>query len=725
MGTRGCASGPSTEASLRKFRFSRLGPKGQPVDTALLEKVATAMTARPADPQAVQPVSADPPVPAGYTYLGQFVDHDLTLDNTAKALGENVTVNELLQGRSPALDLDSVYGRGPHDADDDRFYAPDKVKLKVGITAAIDGPGTNVNLNGYDLPRVTQGSKKAERQAALMPDHRNDENLAVAQTHLAFLRFHNRVVDELADRGVPSTLLFERARDQVVRHYQWLLKTDFLPRIVDQSIVDDVFTNGRRFFELPAGDGNGNGRYGHQKSGDRPTMPIEFSVAAYRLGHSMVRAAYDWNRIFSGRGGSLRFLFIFSGTSGNFDPFGPINDPESGLFERLPTNWTVDWRRMYDFAGEANRPDLAGPNGVNVAQRIDTLLVNPLAELPEGTFGFGTNPTSIQLNLAFRNLVRANMVSLASGQEMAEFLGLDALKPEEILDRFRRRGAGRADRRGEVGLRQPYAAVVLHPARGRAAQRPADRGRRPPGRRGVPPGHGGQPDLDRAGPGLAAELRSGRRDVPDGRPVAVRVRGPQGPARAAGRRPAEPLRATGRGLAGSRSSPPGRREDAHAHGPPPPSGHRPDQGGEDVTEHRVSLGADLVAPARLHLVQQIADAADHRVTGRSAADDLGPAVAGVAVDHQEASRRELRDELAQALLADPEFVGEVDDAAARRRDDVEDAGLRRAEVGQRRRRYGVRAQPAVRAVQQVCHVGRWPDIPIDVRHGAPYGQVDK
>jgi hypothetical protein len=431
-GHEGVCERPSTEASLRKFRFSRLGPKGQPVDTTLLEKVATAMTARPADPQTVQPVSADPAVPAGYTYLGQFVDHDLTLDNTAKALGESVTVNELLQGRSPALDLDSVYGRGPHDADDDRFYAPDKIKLKVGITAAIDGPGTNVNLNGYDLPRVTQGSKKAERQAALMPDHRNDENLAVAQTHLAFLRFHNRVVDELADRGVPSTLLFERARDQVIRHYQWLLKTDFLPRIVEQSIVDDVFTNGRRFFELPAG-ANGNGRYGHQKSGDRPTMPIEFSVAAYRLGHSMVRAAYDWNRIFSGRGGSLRFLFIFSGTSGNFDPFGPINDPESGLFERLPTNWTVDWRRMYDFAGEANRPDLAGPNGVNIAQRIDTLLVNPLAELPEGTFGFGTSPTSIQLNLAFRNLVRANMVSLASGQEMAEFMGLDALKPEEIL----------------------------------------------------------------------------------------------------------------------------------------------------------------------------------------------------------------------------------------------------------------------------------------------------
>lgn len=432
-GKNGVCERPSTEASLRKFRFSRLLPKGTTVDAAILEKVATAMTVAPTAP-AVQPVSADPPVPAGFTYLGQFVDHDLTLDNTARALGEHVTVNELLQGRSPALDLDSVYGRGPGDRDDDRFYAPDKLKLRVGITAAIGTGATNVNLNGYDLPRVTQGSTKAERQRALIPDHRNDENLIVAQTHLAFMRFHNRVVDHLADNGVPSAILFERARETVVRHYQWMLRTDFLPRIVDREIVEDVFTTGRRFFEVP-GDGHTNGHQRHAKAGDTPTMPIEFSVAAYRLGHSMVRAAYDWNRIFSGTRGSLKLLFTFSGTSGNFDPANPdVNDQESGLFERLPTNWAVDWRRMYDFAAEASRPDLAPPAGINIAQRIDTLLVNPLAGMPKGTFGGnGTSPPAIQLNLAFRNLVRANMVELASGQQAAEFLGVTPLTAEQII----------------------------------------------------------------------------------------------------------------------------------------------------------------------------------------------------------------------------------------------------------------------------------------------------
>ncbi|WP_211303884.1 peroxidase family protein [Pseudosporangium ferrugineum] len=432
-GKSGVCERPSTEAALRKFRFSRLGPKGEALDPGLLEKVARAMTAAPTGTPPVQPVS-DPPVPAGFTYLGQFVDHDLTQDNTAKALGDHVTVNELLQGRSPALDLDSLYGRGPDDRDDDRFYAPDKLKLRAGITAAFDGPGTNVNLNGYDLPRVTQGSTKFERQSALIPDLRNDENLVVAQTHLAFIRFHNRVVDALADRGVPSALLFNRAKAQVVRHYQWMLRTDFLPRIVDRAIVEDVFTHGRKFFEVPA-YGPHNGHHRTVKAGDTPTMPIEFSVAAYRLGHSMVRAAYDWNRVFPGRAGSLRFLFIFSGTSGNFDAFGPdVSDPESGLFERLPTNWAVDWRRMYDFAGEAGRADLAGPNGFNITQRIDTLLVDPLATLPKGAFGgVGTDPPPIQANLAFRNLVRAGMVELASGQQMAEFLGLTPLTREQIL----------------------------------------------------------------------------------------------------------------------------------------------------------------------------------------------------------------------------------------------------------------------------------------------------
>ena len=174
--------------------------------------------------------------------------------------------------------------------------------------------------------------------------------------------------------------------------------------------------------------------------GDLPTMPIEFSVAAYRLGHSMVRAGYQWNRVFRiggpGNGATLQLLFRFSGTSGILSPPpADANDPEAGDFERLPTNWIVDFRRLYDF-GEAGRNDLKVPDTeFNPAQRIDTLLVNPLATLPLGAFaGRGTNPPARELNLAFRNLTRAQMVELATGQQMAQFMGLTPLSSEQILN---------------------------------------------------------------------------------------------------------------------------------------------------------------------------------------------------------------------------------------------------------------------------------------------------
>ncbi len=80
----------------------------------------------------------------------------------------------------------------------------------------------------------------------------------------------------------------------MTKHYQWMIRTDFLPRICQKSVVEDVFKNGRKVFEVGAA------------ATDMPTMPLEFSVAAYRLGHSMVRAAYNWNMNFPDGGGHAR-----------------------------------------------------------------------------------------------------------------------------------------------------------------------------------------------------------------------------------------------------------------------------------------------------------------------------------------------------------------------------------------------------------------------------------
>jgi hypothetical protein len=182
-----------------------------------------------------------------------------------------------------------------------------------------------------------------------------------------------------------------------------------------------------------------------------PTMPIEFSVASYRLGHSMIRGAYQWNRVFNsaGPGGisTLFQLFTFTGVAGNFDPTSQtpadLDDVTRGPIFTLPSNWIADFRRLYDFT-EAGREDLVPPaefGGGNITKEIDTLLVNPLNGLPAGTFGGrGTQFREIERNLAFRNLTRASMMDLASGQQMAEFMGVEPLTAEQLLT-----GAGGVD----------------------------------------------------------------------------------------------------------------------------------------------------------------------------------------------------------------------------------------------------------------------------------------
>ena len=136
-------------------------------------------------------------------------------------------------------------------------------------------------------------------------------------------------------------------------------------------------------------------------------MPIEFSVAAFRLGHSMIRADYNWNSKFPGTAGSLDWMFFFSALGGDL-----------GGEKRLISSWIADWRRMYDFPA-AGKPGLAAPDsGVNMAMRIDTRLTDPLSFLPPSTFGGDESAPNLPRNLAFRNLTRGNMVRLASGQQM-------------------------------------------------------------------------------------------------------------------------------------------------------------------------------------------------------------------------------------------------------------------------------------------------------------------
>ena len=384
--------------------------------------------------------------------------------------------------RSPTLDLDSLYGAGPQDPGSAQFYS-DGLHLKMG---AADGVPAG---QGFDLPRETPG------QGATIPDERNDENLAVGQIHLAMIRFHNRVVDTLP-ASVPAAQRFQTARRIVTKHYQWMLRTDYLPRICSPSIVTNVFSQGRKAFEVGA------------PPTSMPTMPVEFSVAAFRLGHSMIRADYSWNKVFPAA--TLGQLFDFSGLMGDL-----------GVGSPLPSVWIADFRRLFDF-GQAGRQDLVVPAGkFNRAMRIDTKLVTPLRTLR-------VPDPDPRKNLAFRNLLRATMVSLATGQQMVTFLKSKGLDPPKLTAAQIRTGSNGANlgslttvQRNALVTNTP--ALVLHPPRGRAQPGQAGERRRPDRRRDLPPRDAGEHLLDRSRRRLPAHPGPEQHDLPHGRPAALRL----------------------------------------------------------------------------------------------------------------------------------------------------------------------------------------------------------
>jgi len=413
---------------LRRFDFlfldlqdddKNLLPVSQQTRDAL-EELGEAM----ADDGTDAPAGDTKTLSAAFTYFGQFVDHDITLDQNAqpgstppiqedlKPLDLEVIREETKNVRTGALELDSVYGKpAPKDPQDTRKMVIGKV-TDLG-DQPIPGSRPPGKADENDLPRrpvppnfpTDRDPVELDREA-LIGDPRNDENTIIAQLHVAFLLAHNRLVDEAAP---PNR--FQKAKRRLRRHYQYIVLHDFLKQIADPVIVDDTIKRNRVY----------------DPDEDEFFMPLEFSVAAFRFGHSMVRAEYDFNVNFNRSGqnnavsASLGLLFAFTALSGQLGFPGRES-------KTLPENWIIEWENFFDPQGRAS---------LSKARKIDTQLVVPLHELRTME---GQDEPGLAAKLAVRNLLRGYQMRMPTGQAVARALrkklkgvrDIPVLTPEQL-----------------------------------------------------------------------------------------------------------------------------------------------------------------------------------------------------------------------------------------------------------------------------------------------------
>ncbi len=319
-------------------------------------------------------------VPVGMIFFGQFVDHDITLDATTTFDSVVGNPGEIANVRTPTLDLDCIYGLGPEAQP--YLYEQGGVFEGVKLLTGADNSG-QAGLHDDDVLRSPNGR-------AIIGDPRNDENRVISQLQLAIIRFHNHVAqtlyDETKDEEDVETLeghaLYEESRRLTTWHYQWAVVNGFLTDVCGSAVVERILGCGRQFYCPQV-----------------PFIPVEFSVAAYRFGHSMIPMKLQVQK----NGNRLELFGPELGLG-----FDPLTNPDS----------VVDWHELL-FTPENRK--------VERAQKLDTLLATDLLDLP-----FITGEPEDK-SLATRNLRRGNAFLLPGGEKVAEALGRDPKQIEKVV----------------------------------------------------------------------------------------------------------------------------------------------------------------------------------------------------------------------------------------------------------------------------------------------------
>jgi hypothetical protein len=323
--------------------------------------------------------------PSAFTYLGQFADHDLTLDASDQPTSpEDPT--QTPNNETFAFDLSDVFGNPPQDpASHPELYAADGKHLCIA----------DPNVNG--VPDLCRNPLDAfGMQTAKIPDGRNDENELISQIQVAFIKFYNRLIDQ----GQTP----EQARTTETHLWQWIVLKQLLPTFIGQDRVDQI---------LNQRGNSDNYRLDTPLFPDNTFTPVEFSVAAYRL-HTIVRLAYVIND--QGPNG-INKVQVFNAAG---------NDLHGG--RPLPADRQIEWGNFLPTLAEtppivngAPAPDF------NFGRSFDHLISKSLYNLPiPGAEPQGSN------NLPFRNLARGLFYGLPSGQDVARAIGVDPIPASDL-----------------------------------------------------------------------------------------------------------------------------------------------------------------------------------------------------------------------------------------------------------------------------------------------------
>src|ERR1700681_4219694 len=303
----------------------------------------------------------NPNIPSGYTYLLQFVAHDLVHSavplSVAGSLGAG-TAN----ARRTALKLETLFGSGP--VGSPFVYAQDapnderRTKLRLGRMRWKDKgveagcPFRDIartpaeNVTGVD--RSIAGHRVALTEA-LVADPRNDDHAIMSQLTALFALLHNGLID-VVRRGEPTAgpnanlgAAYKRflcARDALTLIYHNIIRKDLMRRAMHPAIYAAYSDPTPDFIDRPSDLSNEFAtRAAREPNGWQ--IPLEFSHGAFRFGHAMVRPEYVINDL-----ATHDLNKTLEKTSAN----DPVNMP-------LDATWIVRWSRFFEIKG--SRPNFS------------------------------------------------------------------------------------------------------------------------------------------------------------------------------------------------------------------------------------------------------------------------------------------------------------------------------------------------------------------------------